>query len=73
MQTLQTTNRFRIRAGDGATVVALVIAAALPIRERSEVYGWLAMALGPSAPWVWLAILIWLASVALAIRWRRRW
>ncbi len=72
-QTLKTSDPVRRRAGDGLTALALLVAAAFPIRERFEEYGWLSMALGPSAPWVWLAVVAWIASVFLAIRWRGRW
>ena len=70
---MRATDQFRSRAGDGLTAAALAITVAIPIWQKFEEYGWLSIALGANGLWYWLAILVWMVSVPLVIRWRRRW
>lgn len=64
------TSEAKVKAGDRLALVALVIAAALCLWQMTAEYGGLSVAF---VPLFWIAVAAWIACVALAILWRRRW
>jgi hypothetical protein len=54
-------------------ILPVLIALALPFWQTQFQYGWLEMALGGFAWLFWIAVLTWLALVAVAIRRYRAW
>ena len=63
----------RLKAANVFSVFAVVIAALITLWQATAQYGAFGVAFGDFSFLFWMLVAVWLVSVALALRWTRRW